>query len=40
VYPFWDLDLFAGVPPGLIHHQNDAPLLSGSYLFGELIERH
>ena len=31
MYPFRDLDLFAGVPAGLIHHQKDALVLSDSY---------
>jgi hypothetical protein len=40
MYPFGDLDFFAGVPPSLIHHQKYALVLAGSYLFSELIERH
>jgi hypothetical protein len=32
MYPFWDLNLFASVPAGLIHHQKDALVLSDSYL--------
>ena len=31
MYPFRDLNLFAGVPAGLIYHQKDALVLSGSY---------
>src|SRR5215212_3965179 len=36
----WDLNLFAGVPPSLIHHQNYAFVFARSYLPGKLIERH
>ena len=38
MYPLRDLDLFAGVPASLIHHQKDALMLSDSHLFGELVE--
>src|SRR5215218_1363961 len=40
MYPLRDLDLPASVPAGLVHHQQDASLLSGSHLPGELIESH
>jgi hypothetical protein len=40
MYPFWDLDLFAGVPPSLIHYQEYMLPLAGSHLFSELTERH
>jgi len=37
LYPFRDLNLFAGVPAGPIYYQKDALVLSGSHLFGELL---
>src|SRR4051812_37605642 len=40
MYPFGELDLPSCVPAGPIHHQQDVLVLSGSHLFGELIERH
>ena len=33
MFPFRDLNLFAGVPVGLIYHHKDALVLSDSYLF-------
>jgi hypothetical protein len=32
MYPFRDLNLFAGVPAGLIYYQKHALVLSDSYL--------
>src|SRR5215216_1153205 len=40
MYPFRDLDLFAGVPPSLIHHQKYAFVLAGCHLSGKLPESH
>src|SRR5829696_9452637 len=40
MYPFGDLDLFAGVPPSLIHHQKYALVLARSHHACELIESH
>src|SRR3954462_9224692 len=40
VYPFWDLDLFAGMPPGPIHYQEHAFVLADCHLPGKLIECH
>src|SRR5215218_2787432 len=40
MYPFRDLNLFAGVPPSLIHHQKYAFVLAGCHLSGKLIERY
>jgi hypothetical protein len=40
MYPFRDLNFFASVPAGLIHHQKYMLVLACSHLFSKLIESH